>query len=166
VSATTRAPRPGEVDGRDYHFVSRDEFERLRDSRGFVEWFEVYGDLYGTPRAPVEERLAHGGDVVLELDVQGALAVREALAGAVLVFVKPPSRDAQHRRLLERGGDDTAEIERRLAEADAEEALAVRFDAVIVNDDLDTAVGEVAAILDDCRARDPGASPPTGPEHA
>jgi len=148
VSATTRAPREGEVDGRDYHFVTREAFERERDADGFLEWFEVYGDLKGTPRAGVEEQLARGGDVVLEIDVQGALAVREQLPGALLVFVRPPSREEQHRRLLERGQDDAATIERRLAQAAAEEELAARFDAVVVNDDVDRAVGEVAAILE------------------
>jgi guanylate kinase len=148
VSATTRPRRPGEVDGRDYLFMSRDDFVRLRDAGGFLEWFEVFGDLKGTPRAPVEEHLAAGDDVLLELDVQGAMAIRAAYPDAVLVFVKPPSRAEQRRRLLARGGDDPDEIERRLAEADAEEALAPRFDAVVVNDDLDRAVEEVAAILD------------------
>jgi guanylate kinase len=147
VSATTRAPRPGERDGRDYRFLTRLEFERLRDQGGFLEWFEVYGDLYGTPREAAEERLRAGADVVLELDVQGATAVRDAFPDAVLVFVRPPSRDAQRRRLVDRGGDDPDAIERRLAEADAEEALCERFDAVVVNDDLDAAVDDVAAIL-------------------
>ena len=152
VSANTRLPRAGEVHGRDYLFVTREEFERLRDAGGFLEWFSVYEDLKGTPRAPVEEHLAAGDDVLLELDVQGALAVREAFPQALLVFVKPPSREVQRRRLLERdAGVDPADLELRLARAEAEEALADRFDAVVVNDDLDQAVGEVAAILENRR---------------
>jgi guanylate kinase len=152
VSANTRAPRPGEVDGRDYLFVTREDFVRLRAAGGFLESFDVYGDLKGTPRGPVEEHLAAGDDVLLELDVQGALAVRDAFPLALLVFVKPPSREVQRRRLLERdGGADPAVLERRLARAADEEALADRFDAVVVNDDLDRAVGEVAAILEDRR---------------
>lgn len=147
VSATTRPKRPGEVHGQDYLFMSRDDFEQLRDRGGLLEWFEVFGDLKGTPRAPVEEHLAAGDDVLLELDVQGAMAVRAAYPDAVLVFVRPPSRAEQRRRLVERGADDPSEIERRLAEADAEEALIPYFDAVVVNDDLDRAVDEVAAIL-------------------
>ena len=147
VSATTRPRREGEVDGRDYLFLGRGEFERLRDAGGFLEWFDVYGDLKGTPRAPVEEHLAAGDDVLLEIDVQGALAVRDAHPDALLVFVRAPSREEQRRRLVARGQDDPDAIERRLAEAAAEEALADRFDAVVVNDDPNRASDEVAAIL-------------------
>lgn len=147
VSATTRAPREGEVDGRDYRFLSREEFEQLRDEGGFLEWFEVYGDLKGTPRAAVEDRLARGDDVVLEIDVQGALAVREQFPDALLVFVRPPSRAEQRRRLEERGQDTEDSIMRRLAQAEAEEALVDQFDAVVVNDDVGRATEEVAAIL-------------------
>ena len=147
VSATTRPRRKGEVDRREYLFLDRAEFERLRDAGGFLEWFDVYDDLKGTPRAPVEEHLAAGDDVLLEVDVQGALAVKDAFPEAVMVFVKAPSRQEQRRRLLERGQDDPEAIERRLAQADAEEALADRFDAVVVNDDADRAADEVAAIL-------------------
>ena len=129
--------------------MSRDEFLALRAAGGFLESFDVYGDLKGTPRAPIEEHLAAGEDVLLELDVQGALAVREAYPEAFLVFVKPPSREVQRRRLLERDGtSDPETLARRLARADEEEALADRFDAVVVNDDLGRAVGEVAAILE------------------
>jgi guanylate kinase len=153
VSANTRAPRPGEVDGRDYRFVSVDEFRRLVAADGFLEWFEVYGDLKGTPRAPVEERLARGEDVLLEIDVKGALAIRERYPDAVLVFIRPPSRDAQRDRMLGRGADDAVAVARRLGEADSEEAVAARaFDHVVVNDEVDRAVGEVAAILERHRA--------------
>jgi guanylate kinase len=148
VSATTRPRREGEVDGKDYLFLGRDEFERLRDDGGFLEWFDVYGDLKGTPRRPVEEHLAAGDDVLLEVDVQGALAVKDAYPDALLVFVRAPSRNEQRRRLLERGQDDAAAVERRLAQAAVEEAAADRFDAVIVNDDADRAADEVAAILE------------------
>jgi guanylate kinase len=147
VSATTRPRRGGETDGNDYLFLDREEFEHMRAGGGFLEWFEVYGDLYGTPRRPVEEHLAAGDDVLLEVDVQGALAVKDAYPDAVLVFVKAPSREEQRRRLLERGQDDDDAIERRLAEAEAEERAADRFDAVVVNDDADRAAQEVAAIL-------------------
>jgi guanylate kinase len=147
VSATTRPRREDEVEGTDYRFLDRPEFDRLRDAGGFLEWFDVYGDLKGTPRAPVEEHLAAGDDVLLEIDVQGALAVKEAFPDAVLVFVKAPSREEQRRRLLERGQDDPEAIERRLAQAEDEEHAASRFDAVVVNDDADRAADEVAAIL-------------------
>jgi guanylate kinase len=152
VSATTRPPRAGEVDGVDYQFVTRAQFLATRDAGGFLEWFDVYGELYGTPRAPVEAHLAAGHDVVLEIDVQGALAVKQAHPDAVLVFVKPPSREEQRRRLVARGVDDPSEIERRLAAAETEEAEARSFDAVVVNDDVDTAVTEVAGILNAHRA--------------
>jgi guanylate kinase len=148
VSATTRDPRPGEVDGVDYRFLDRAEFEALRDAGGFLEWFEVYGQLKGTPRGPVESTLAAGGDVLLEIDVQGAMAVREQVPDALLVFLRAPSREVQRERIAARGADDPEQVARRMAEADAEEALADRFDAVVVNDDVDRAVAEVAATLD------------------
>jgi guanylate kinase len=147
VSYTTRPRRPTEVDGRDYHFVSRPEFEALRDAGGFLEWFEVFGDLKGTPRRPVEEHLAAGDDVVLEIDVQGALRVRGLLPEAVLVFVAPPSLEELHRRLRDRGTESPAALERRLGEAERELARASEFDHVVVNDDLDRVVAEVAGIL-------------------
>lgn len=150
VSANTRAPREGEVDGRDYLFISREQFRALEAAGGFLESFQVYDDLKGTPREPVQQHLAAGDDVLLELDVQGALAVREAYPDALLVFVKPPSREVQRERLLARPDThaDADALARRLAKADAEEALSARFDAVVVNEDLDQAVGEVAAILE------------------
>jgi guanylate kinase len=144
VSATDRPRRPDEVDGRDYRFLSRAEFEALRDAGGFLEWFEVYGDLKGTPRGPIEEHLAAGDDVLVEADVQGALAIREQLPDAYVVFVRAPSRADQRERLRRRDpGATPAALERRLEEADAEERLADRFDAVVVNDDLATAVDDV-----------------------
>ena len=148
VSATTRARRPGEVDGVDYRFLSRDDFIAERDAGRFLEWFEVYGDLKGTPRAPVEEHLASGDDVLLEVDVQGALRVREERPDAVLVFLAAPSREAQAERLRARGHDDSDQIERRIAAAVVEEGLSERFDEVVVNDDVDRAVERLAAILE------------------
>jgi len=152
VSANTRPRRAGEREGVDYLFMTREEFEALRDAGGFLEWFDVYGDLKGTPRAPVEEHLAAGDDVLLELDVQGALQIRRLFPEAFLVFLAPPSPAEQRRRLEQRGLDDREEIERRLAAAAAEEAAADRFDAIVVNDDVDTAVAQVAGILDARRA--------------
>ena len=149
VSWTTRPARPGEVPGVDYHFTDRAEFERLRDAGGFLEWFEVYGDLKGTPRQFVVDELAAGHDVMLELDVHGALAVREAIPDALLVFVRAPSADEQRRRLEARAADDVEAIERRLARAEAEERIAdEQFDAVIVNDDIGRATAELAAIVE------------------
>ncbi|HSO94947.1 MAG TPA: guanylate kinase [Acidimicrobiia bacterium] len=148
VSATDRARRPDEVDGRDYHYLSTEEFTTLRDAGGFLEWFEVYGDLKGTPRAPIEEHLAAGDDVLVEVDVQGALAVRAQHPEAFIVFVKAPSRAVQRQRLLDRGAaDDPVSLERRLDRADAEERLADQFDAVVVNDDVDHAVTTILDLL-------------------
>jgi guanylate kinase len=147
VSYTTRARRPTEVEGRDYHFVSREEFEALRDAGGFLEWFEVFGDLKGTPRRPVEDHLAAGDDVLLEIDVQGALKVREQFPDAVLVFVRPPSLADLRVRLEGRGTETEAALARRLAEAQRELARAPEFDHVVVNDDLERVVAEVAGIL-------------------
>jgi guanylate kinase len=147
VSANTRPPRPGEQQGVDYLFMDHATFEMLRDDDGFLEWFEVYGDLKGTPRGPVEQHLAAGDDVVLEIDVQGALAVKERFPEAVLVFVKPPSPDELRRRLLSRPSAASEDIDARLAAAAAEEAQAGAFDAVVVNDDVDTAVDQLAGIL-------------------
>jgi guanylate kinase len=155
VSWTTRPPRAGEVDDVDYHFTTREEFERLRDADGFLEWFEVYGDLKGTPEAAVREDLAAGKDVLLEVDVNGALAVRRKYPEALLVFVRPPSREEQRLRLERRGQDTPEQIERRLAAAVAEEHQAEHFDFVVENDDVDRAVGEVAAILGRRRAAAP-----------
>ena len=139
VSWTTRAPRQGERDGVDYHFVTREEFD-------------VYGDLKGTPNRFVIDELAAGHDVMLEVDVQGALAVKRRLPEALLVFVKAPSRAEQRRRLEERGSEDAATIDRRLHEAEHEERLAeAEFNRVVVNDDLNRAVREVAGILEDRR---------------
>jgi guanylate kinase len=159
VSANSRPARPGEVDGVDYHFVSREEFERLRDEGGFLEWFEVYGQLKGTPRGPVEAALDAGRDVLLEIDVQGALAVREQYPDALLVFLRAPDAAAQEARLRGRDTDDPEQLARRLATAREEEALATRFDAVVVNDAVERAVDEVAAILEARRAAPPPATP-------
>jgi guanylate kinase len=148
VSWTTRAPRAGEREGVDYHFATRAEFEALRAEGGFLEWFEVYGDLKGTPLAYVRSELAAGHDVMLEVDVQGALAVKEKLPEALLVFVQAPSREEQRRRLESRGSETEESIARRLDQAPAEERIgAEQFDAVVVNDSVDQAVREVAAIL-------------------
>jgi guanylate kinase len=151
VSWTTRAPRPNEVADVDYHYVSREAFERLRDEGGFLEWFEVYGDLKGTPRQFVLDQLASGRDVMVEIDVQGALAVKQALPEALLVFVKAPSRAEQRRRLEARAavtGEAAESIERRLGHAEEEERIGeTEFHRVVVNDDVDRAAAEIAGIL-------------------
>ncbi len=149
VSVTTRALRPGERDGIDYHFRDPAAFDALVAAGGMLEWARVLGrDCYGTPRAPVEAALAAGRDMLFDIDWQGYRSLRAALPGDVVgVFVLPPSRDALAARLAGRGGDSAAEIARRMARADAEIAHAGEFDHVIVNDDLETAVAAVAAVL-------------------
>ncbi len=147
VSATTRAPRPGEVDGRDYLFLSEEEFERLEEAGEFLEWEEVYGHRYGTPRGPVEEAIAGGEDVLLEIDVKGALAVERLVPGARLVFIMPPSSDDLKDR-LEGRADGKTEIDRRLEVAPWELEVGARdFDEVIVNDDLEEAAARLAGVL-------------------
>jgi guanylate kinase len=152
VSATTRKPRAGERDGREYVFLTPAEFEQRMNAGDFLEAFDVFDARYGTPRAPVEEHLAAGDEVLLEVDVKGALAIKAVFPDALLVFIKPPSRDTLRQRLHDR--DPSAapeELERRLAEAEAEEARATSFDAVVVNDELERAVDEIGALLDERR---------------
>lgn len=146
VSATTRAPRPGEVDGEHYHFVDDAAFDALASSGGLVEWVPIYGHRSGTPRAPIDAALAAGHDVLLELEVNGAEFVHATWPGAVVVFLVTPGPDVQRQRLARRGTAG-ADLETRLAEASAETERARRFAHVVVNDDLDTAVDAVDAIL-------------------
>jgi len=147
VSATTRAQRPGETDGVQYRFLEVDAFRALIDEGGLLEWAEYVGDFYGTPLEPVEEALAAGRDVLLELELAGARQVKQRLPEAIMVFIAPPSLDELERRLRGRGTDDDAKIAKRLARA-REEIRAVReFDYVIVNDDLDDAVRDFEAVV-------------------
>lgn len=145
VSCTTRAPREGEADGRDYIFLSRQAFEERRAAGGFAEWAEVHGNLYGTPLAPVRDMLARGQDVLFDIDVQGAAQLKLNLDGASFIFILPPSMEELERRLRLRGQDDEAVIERRLANARRELREAAWYDALVVNDDLDAAYDRLRA---------------------
>ncbi len=151
VSVTTRAPRPGERDGIDYRFVSDEEFDRLVAGGELLEWAPVVGHRSGTPARPVEEALAAGRDVVLEIDVQGARQVRERAPDAVLIFLAPPSMEELERRLRSRGTEDEARLALRLATARAEMAQRPWFDHVVVNDRLDQATAQVEAIIQGSR---------------
>ncbi len=154
VSCTTRAPRPGEADGEDYHFVSRDEFLRLAHDGRLLEWAVVHGsDLYGTPRAPVEEALAEGRDMVIEIDYQGARSVRAALPEAVVVFVAPPSIAALRERLLGRNTESHDTVKRRLQTAGTEFEHIGMFEYLIVNDRLEAAIDALDAIYRAARQR-------------
>lgn len=148
VSATTRSLREGEVDGVDYRFITDDEFEHMIEKDAFLEWEEVYGKRYGTPRAPVEEALRRGEDVLLEIDVKGALDVKRKMPQARLVFVRPPSERHLRERLEARDTDHVAEIDKRLEVAPWELEVGEReFEEKIVNDDLDEAVEKLVEIL-------------------
>ena len=148
VSATTRAPRPGEIDGVHYRFVSEEDFSRLVEDGQMLEWAVVHGrNKYGTPRGPVEEKVAEGRPVLLEIDLAGARQVRESLPEARFVFLAPPDWDTLVQRLVGRGTEDEEERERRLATARVELAAEDEFDVTIVNDSVDRAADELARLL-------------------
>ena len=147
VSCTTRAPRPGEVNGREYHFVSVAEFERLREQNELLEWARVHGNYYGTPRQPILEATAAGHDVILEIDWQGARQVRERYPSAIGVFILPPSIEALEQRLHLRGTDAPQVIAQRLLAAGSEISHAPEFEYVIINQEFTTALAELAEIV-------------------
>ena len=150
VSMTTRAPRPGEVDGRDYRFVSREAFEREVAAGQMLESAEVFGALYGTPAGPVRDALGAGRAVILELDVQGGLQVAEQAPDATFVLIVPPSDAELERRLRGRGTEDEDTVQRRLAKARAEMATARRsgvYNHEVVNDELERAVQEMCRLI-------------------
>ncbi len=147
VSCTTRQPRQGEVDGKEYIFLSREEFELRRAQGYFAEWAEVHGNLYGTPLAPVKNSLQNGQDVLFDIDVQGAAQMKLSLAEAVFVFILPPSMEELERRLRSRGLDDEATIERRLTNARQEIRESRWYDAMVVNDELDAAYDALRAVF-------------------
>ena len=147
VSATTRSPRPGEVDGTSYYFLSDEEFRRRIAAGEFVEWAEVHGHLYGTLVSEVKRLLAKGHSLVLEIDVQGALNVRKVYPDAVLVFIEPPSLQVLEERLRGRGTEDEASIELRLKNARHEMELADQYDVRIVNNTVDRAAQELGSVM-------------------
>jgi len=147
VSATTRSPRPTEVEGRDYLFVSRERFEELIAKEGLLEWAEVFENYYGTPRAPISKHTAAGIDCLLDIDTQGALQVRERMPEAILVFLKPPSLEALRERLIKRGTEDPVEIERRLAAATGEMAHESVYNHILVNVTVEETVARIESII-------------------
>ena len=147
VSVTTRKKRDYETDGKHYHFVNRDEFQRLVDGGQLLEWAEFAGNLYGTPRSQVEGWLAQGQPVLLKIEVEGARQVRAALPLAQLVFLAPPEVEDLKRRLIGRGTDDEETIRRRLAHADEELAAEKEFDRTVVNDFVERAADELVGLL-------------------
>ncbi|MGI8775143.1 MAG: guanylate kinase [Actinomycetota bacterium] len=149
ISATTRPMRPGERQGIDYRFMSEQEFSAMRDRGEFLETAEVYGNHYGTPRAPIERSLASGHPVIAELDIQGAQAVKRAKPDAVLIFVEAPSLDDLFRRLRGRGTEDDENLSRRLRAAYEEVRSKGVYDHIVVNDHVERATDELVRILEE-----------------
>ncbi len=153
ISCTTRAPRGGEEDGVHYHFLTREQFVTKREEGYFAEWAEVHGNFYGTPKAPVEKLLRDGRDVLFDIDVQGAMQLKEVFPQALYVFILPPSREVLEARLRGRGTDAEEVIAKRMRNALGELRMAGRFDFHIVNDDLEEAADELRAVYVAGRAR-------------
>ena len=153
VSFTTRPPRPGEVDGRDYVFVDQSGFAQRRDAGEFLEWAEVHGNLYATSRAWIEDRIAAGVDIVLEIDWQGAVQVQRLFPDAVGIFIVPPSISVLRERLTQRGQDSAEVIEARVAAAEVELKQAHRFQYVIINQDFASALENLRTIVSAARLR-------------
>jgi guanylate kinase len=155
VSATTRPRRPHETEGREYVFLTREEFRRRIDAGDFVEWAEVHGEQYGTLKSEIERRLARGRNVLLDIDVQGGMAVRNVYEDGVFIFVLPPSMASLEERLRGRGTDPDERIKVRLENARREIELGKKYDYAVVNDDLDLALRRVVAIItaEGCRVR-------------
>ena len=147
VSMTTRAPRPGEVDGVDYYFVSREEFERQIAAGNLLEYAEFVGNYYGTPKDKVEEQLNKGKEVILEIEVNGAFQVREKCKDAVFVFLVPPTREALYERLKSRGTESEERILARIDKANKEFKLAHQYDYIVVNDEIYNAADRIMAII-------------------
>jgi guanylate kinase len=153
VSYTTRAPRNGEENGRDYFFVSLEQFNEMVAANEFLEWAKVHRHLYGTARQQVWREMSEGRDIILEVDVQGAASVRKLVANAVSVFILPPSFDVLRQRLIARRTDSREELEVRLRNAPAELTQYRAFEYVIINDEADRAAAQLAAIIYAERAR-------------
>lgn len=147
VSATTRSPRAGELDGKHYFFHSRDHFDALVREGGLLEWAEFAGNCYGTPRQPVQERLAAGLPVLLEIELEGARQVRRSLPEAMQIFVAPPSLEELERRIRGRGTEAEAAIQRRMERAREELGAQAEFDAVVMNDDLEKALLQLEELM-------------------
>ncbi|MCQ2464327.1 MAG: guanylate kinase [Oscillospiraceae bacterium] len=147
VSATTRSPRPGETDGVNYHFLSKEQFEELISTGGMLEYAQYCDNYYGTPRDKVTEKLNEGRHVILEIEVQGAMQIREKCPDAVFVFIAPPSVGELRNRLVNRGTETIDVIEKRVSEAAHEISFAPKYDYVIVNDVLETAIDDFRSVI-------------------
>ena len=147
TSMTTRSPREGEVDGRDYFFVTQEEFKKAIEDDEFIEYANVHGNYYGTPKSEVRSRLEQGMNVLLDIDVQGAMNVKKSMPEGVFIFISPPSMEELRRRLVGRGKDSIEDIEHRLRNAKGEMDFADKYDYHVVNDNIDIAVKEVKDII-------------------
>lgn len=147
ISYTTRPIREGEIDGEDYHFVSRETFEQMIKEEKFLEWAEFVGNYYGTPKEAIEEKLAAGKEVVLEIEVDGALQIRKQMKDAVFIFIVPPGKQALYDRLLKRGTESEEKIKERIDKAESEFKLAHKYDYIVVNDDVMNAADRIVAII-------------------
>ena len=147
ISATSRAPRQGEIHGREYFFLTREEFHSMIENNGLIEWAEYVSNFYGTPREYVEERLAGGEDVILEIEPQGALKVKAQYPEAVLIFIVPPNVKELENRLIGRGTEETEIIKKRLKRAAEETAFIENYEYIVINDDLEDAVSDIHHII-------------------
>lgn len=147
VSATTRQPRPGEVDGKDYFFLDQPRFDELISQDGFLEWAHVHGNSYGTLRSRVQERMDEGAQVILEIDVQGAFQVKKAMPEAHLIFIEPPSLEELERRLRGRGTETEEVICKRMKTAEVELAQKMEYDVQVINDELERATDELVSYI-------------------
>lgn len=147
ISATTRKPREGEENGVNYHFLSREQFEDLIQNNGLLEYAEFCDNYYGTPRKQVEEKLSEGKNVILEIEVQGAMKIKETCPEAVFIFILPPSVKELRRRLNKRGTESEEVIDQRISKAVGEIKMADKYDYIMINDDLDKAIEDMKAII-------------------
>ncbi len=147
ISATTRTPREGEVDGKDYYFKTKSDFENLIDYNGFIEWAQYVENYYGTPRAFVEKEISEGRNVILEIEVQGAMNIKEQYPDAVLIFLTAPSGESLRARLVNRGTEESKVIAKRLKRAYEETEDMEKYDYLVINDDLDNCVATVNSII-------------------
>lgn len=147
VSATTRSPRPGEIDGIDYHFVTKDKFEKMIDQNEFLEWAFVHGEYYGTPKQQAYENLQNGKDVIFDIDVQGGLQIRNKIPDALMIFIVPPNTDVLEKRLRGRGTETEDKIVKRLNNAIAELEYIKDYDYVVINDVLEDAYVDLKSVI-------------------
>lgn len=147
VSATTRSPRAGEVDGKDYYFHTKEQFQQMINGGELIEWAEYVGNFYGTPKKHVEEQLAQGRDVLLEIEMQGGMLVKEQFPDALLIFISPPSASVLRERLMGRGTESPEEIEKRLLRAVEEVKYMKDYDYIIVNDELEDAIKKINDLI-------------------